>query len=202
MEMCETAQPKFGSTSFGNWDIRYMLTPRMEDGKFHANAYYRGRADTRIAAVGDSLDDALSKIKSQIRQKVAKKAAESKPSTIDFNIQFTRLIEIPTAIRFRVEYDSTLLDVLSPEYFELFQEDLASEGYKQLYPRNKDLYAVVLSAAETKRYNLVNNARYILEEINQDEEKTTFELIYDSPVLHKDDKMRLSKPALTVGTWS
>jgi hypothetical protein len=164
--------------------------------------------DAKFKAKGKSADEALNKLKDEIDKEIDVATKVSGQAILDFNVDFVKdILEMSSSVFYAKIVAGPKLVIAGPEMME-YPEIMQDEGFKASAIRTykggegtTKLPGVPLSAKAASSSNLIANGRYILgnETIDKNGNRV-FNLEFDSVVQAQNDKMRLSAPAVTVGT--
>jgi hypothetical protein len=162
---------------------------------------YVGRGKTKEEAA----DDLLKNLKQRIGNIEGKVKASGRAS-VDFNVEFSRDILRGSSEPFYAKIIAGPKLVIGSEEFE--PELLLSDGFKKSGIRNTNapegsipLPVISISAGQTARAELIENGRYYVgKETIDDDGHRVFPLEFDSVVSDKNDRIRLGRPGLTIGT--
>jgi len=213
---------KVDEIKYGQWIIKFSTEP-FKDGKYHANGFLKTNNELlKVKSEGITLHDAIEKIKEEIDKKINIRKSEIKQNinksditraAIDFNVEVTKKIfnnNEPTAGRFIEKNGIIYLDIATPEAIEKYKKELNDFKFRKIHDRQIDKnnigtkgYGMGITPNQIDKLGLEFNGRYILEEVESPEPMLfrRFKLLFDSIVQHKNDRMIIGIPALTVATW-
>lgn len=212
-----------GEQRYGSWEIKFSKQP-MKSGKFQANAFLRKKNQVvaSVQADGKSEQEAIQNAKSQIDQHTADRKAEIKQNikaadvtrtTIDFNVEVTKVIfnnTEPTAARFAEDGGIVYLDIATSDAMENDRAKLKQLKFSKMHDRGIDKtdtavkgYGMGITPTRVDNLGLEFNGRYTLDETTSPDPDLyrRFKLLFDSVVQSKDDRMILGVPAITIATW-
>lgn len=157
---------------------------------------------------GNTQEEAIQSLKDAIDSRDEERSRVSRDAIIDFNVRFaTSMLKDPTDEFYAKIVQGPKL-VIAGEEMEQYPDLLQSEGFKKSFIRNvKDsegttkLPAVQLSGKNAQKVDIVDNGRYVIAQDAEDKDgNRVFDLQFDSVVDNPREKMRIPKPALTIGT--
>ena len=160
---------------------------------------------------GTSPDDALNNIKNKIDDLLNAATKVSAGTTLDFNVKFATDILSNPREEFFAKVDN--IDgqpklIIAGDELLTFGRELAQLGFKpsalRVDPQTEKgipLPSISYSKNQIANTGLIANGRYEIGVMTVDKYgNKIFDLTYHSTVHTKSDKIRLNKPALTVGT--
>ena len=194
-------------TPYKNYKIFVSKQPYNQTGKFIA---YSEIGRTEFKAFGSSQQEAVDAIHEKIDTALnATKVEDS--ATLDFNVKFaTDILGDP-----RQPFYAKVINVggepklvIAGKEMLDFGKELAQLGFKpsslRVNPesdRAHPLPGISYSKNQIAGTGLIANGRYELGNAHQDRDgNTVYDLVYHSTAHTKSDKLRLGKPAFTVGT--
>lgn len=160
---------------------------------------------------GNTADDAVSNIKSKIDNILNVSTKATAGATLDFNVKFaTGILGDPRESFFAkvVNINGEPKLVIAGDDMLSFGRELAQLGFKPSAlrvnsesERGTPLPSISYSKNQIAPTGLIANGRYVIGDMQLDKDgNKVYDLTYHSTAHTKSDKMRLSAPALTVGT--
>lgn len=193
--------------SYKNYKIFVSKRPYNQAGNFLA---YSEIGRTEIKAAGKNAQDAVRAIQEKIDQMLNATKVEGS-ATLDFNVKFaTDILGNPRQPFFAkiISVGGEPKLVMAGNDMLNFGKELTQLGFKpsalRIDPESERAHALP-SISYTKNQisgtGLIANGRYELGNAHEDQDgNTMYDLVYHSTAHTKSDKIRLNKPAFTVGT--
>jgi hypothetical protein len=197
---------------YKNYPLYVRKTPYVNNStneKFYIGQTQIGREEFKVK--GANIEQALQNIRDKIDNILNVSAKVSSGATLDFNVKFaTDILGDPREKFFAKVVNAggePKLIIAGPEMLT-FGKELMQLGFKPSALRidpETDSAVALPSISYTKNQiantGLIANGRYEIADMHTDKEgNKIFNLKYHSTAHTKSDKMRLSKPALTVGS--
>lgn len=186
----------------------YATTKKVMNKHYIAYAIHPRTRQELDKQAGSSQQQAIDNLKKSIDERDKKRNRVSRDAIIDFNVRFaTSMLTEPTEDFYAKIIKGPKL-VIAGEEMEQYPDLLKSEGFKKSAIRNvKDaegttkLPAVPLPGKQAQQADLIDNGRYVIGIDAEDKDgNRVFDLQFDSVVDNPREKMRIPKPALTIGT--
>jgi hypothetical protein len=192
---------------YKNYKIFVSKRPYNQAGNFLA---YSEIGRTEIKAAGKNAPDAVRALQEKIDQMLNATKVEGS-AILDFNVKFaTDILGNPRQNFFAkiISVGGEPKLVMAGDDMLHFGKELTQLGFKpsslRIDPdsdRAHALPSISYSKNQISGTGLIANGRYELGNAHQDQDgNTMYDLVYHSTAHTKSDKMRLNKPAFTVGT--
>lgn len=193
--------------SYQRYEI-YRTKKKFKDKYFIARAIHpRTRAEVTSAA-GENKNAAEKNLHIKLDQIESNRKPITNNAIVDFNVEFaTKILSYPDETFYAKIVSGPKLVIAGNEMLE-YPEIMRSDGFKRSSVRNiyspegsTKVPSIPLNAKQAKQANIIDNGRYILGDQSTDKDgNLVFDLEFDSQVYDTRDKMRIKKPALTIGT--
>jgi len=186
----------------------YATNQKVMNKHFIAYAIHPRTREELDKQAGGTQEEAIENLKKSIDSRDEERKRVSRDAIIDFNVRFaTGMLKDPTETFYAKIIEGPKL-VIAGEEMEQYPDLLRSEGFKKSAIRNvKDaegttkVPAVPLPGKVAQKADLIDNGRYIIGIDAEDKDgNRVFDLKFDSVVDNPREKMRIPKPALTIGT--
>lgn len=193
--------------SYENYEL-YRSKKKFNDKYFIVQAVHP-RTRKIVAKTSDgSRNGAEAKMHAELDKLSTQRKRVTGNATVDFNVEFAKQILSEPGETFYAKIISGPKLVLAGAEMLEYPEIMKDEGFKKSAIRNVNspegttrLPSIPLGAKQASAANVVANGRYLVGNQSKDkDENLVFDLNFDSEVYSKGDKVRIKKPALTIGT--
>ena len=193
--------------NYENYEI-YRTKKKFKDQYFIAQAIHPRTREIIAKASDESRNGAEVKIHAELDKLSSERKRVTGNATVDFNVEFARqILSEPGETFYAKIISGPKLVIAGAEMLE-YPEIMKDEGFKKSAIRNVNspegttrLPSIPLGAKQASAANVVANGRYLVGNQSKDkDENLVFDLNFDSEVYSKGDKVRIKKPALTIGT--
>ena len=193
--------------NYENYEI-FRTKKKFKDQYFIAQAIHPRTRKIVAKASDPSRNGAEAKLHAEIDKLSTERKRVTGNATVDFNVEFARqILSEPGETFFAKIVAGPKLVIAGSEMLE-YPDIMKDEGFKSSAIRNVNspegttrLPSIPLSSKQAVVADVVANGRYIVGNQSTDKDgNLVFDLKFDSEVYDKGDKVRIKKPALTIGT--
>jgi len=193
--------------SYDTYEI-FRTKKKFQDKYFIAQAIHPRTRKVVAKASDESRNGAEAKLHAEIDKLSTQRKRVTGSATVDFNVEFARqILSEPGETFYAKIISGPKLVVAGSEMLE-YPDIMKDEGFKRSAIRNVNspegttrLPSIPLSAKQAVAADVVANGRYLVGNQSKDkDDNLVFDLVFDSEVYDKGDKVRIKKPALTIGT--
>ena len=193
--------------NYADYEI-FRTKKKFKDQYFIAQAVHPRTRKIIAKASDESRNGAETKLHAELDKLSSERKQVTGKAVVDFNVEFAKQILTEPGETFYAKIiPGPKLVIAGPEMLE-YPEIMKDEGFKKSAIRNVNspegttrLPGIPLTAKQASATNLVANGRYLIGNQSTDkDENLVFDLQFDSQVYDKGDRVRIKKPALTVGT--
>jgi len=186
----------------------YATKEKVMDKHYIAYAIHPRTREELDKKAGNTQEEAIQSLKDAIDRLDKERSRVTRDAIVDFNVKFaTEMLKDPTDTFYAKIIKGPKL-IIAGEEMEQYPDLLKSEGFKKSTIRNlknsegsTKLPAIPLKAADAQKADIIDNGRYIIDYNAEDKDgNRVFDLQFDSAVASSREKMRIPKPALTIGT--
>lgn len=176
--------------------------------RYVALAVHPRTEDEIVKVPGATKEQAVANAKEKLDQLLSLRRRASGNAIIDFNVKFAQQLLVSPDSPFFAKITSGPQLVIAGTEMEQYPEIMSSEGFKRSGIRNvrspegtTRLPSIAMTGKEIAGTDLVANGRYIIGKESTDKDgNRVYDLIHDSTVRDKGEKVRINQPALTVGS--
>ena len=193
--------------SYNTYEI-FRTKKKFQDKYFIAQAIHPRTRKIVAKASDESRNGAEANLHAEIDKLSTQRKRVTGSAIIDFNVEFARqILSEPGETFYAKIVAGPKLVIAGSEMLE-YPDIMKDEGFKRSGIRNVNspegttrLPSIPLSAKQAVAADVVANGRYILGNQSKDkDDNIVFDLVFDSEVYDKGDKVQIKKPALTIGT--
>jgi hypothetical protein len=176
--------------------------------RYVALAVHPRTEDEIVKVPGATKEQAVTNAKEKLDQLLSLRRRASGNAIIDFNVKFAQQLLVSPDSPFFAKITAGPQLVIAGTEMEQYPEIMSSEGFKRSGIRNvrspegtTRLPSIAMTGKEIAGTDLVANGRYIIGKESTDKDgNRVYDLIHDSTVRDKGEKVRINQPALTVGS--
>jgi hypothetical protein len=176
--------------------------------RYVALAVHPRTEDEIVKVPGATKEQAVANAKEKLDQLLSLRRRASGNAIIDFNVKFAQQLLVSPDSPFFAKITAGPQLVIAGTEMEQYPEIMSSEGFKRSGIRNvrspegtTRLPSIAMTGKEIAGTDLVANGRYIIGKESTDKDgNRVYDLIHDSTVRDKGEKVRINQPALTVGS--
>lgn len=193
--------------SYENYEI-FRTKKKFQDKYFIVQAIHPRTRKIVAKASDETRNGAEAKIHAELDKLSTQRKRVTGNATVDFNVEFAKqILSEPGETFYAKIIPGPKLVIAGSEMLE-YPEIMKDEGFKRSAIRNVNspegttrIPSIPLSAKQASAADVVANGRYLVGNQSKDKDgNLVFDLNFDSQVQDKGDKVRIKKPALTIGT--